>query len=151
MARKESRYRVEDEGRDKGKVFLLREMPASQAERWALRAFLAISRSGVDLPEEAAQSGFAGLASYGISLIGKLPFDEAQALMNEMFDCVSRIPDPDKSDFTRSLVEDDIEEIATRVKLRVAVFKLHADFSKAATSLTSAQPSAANSPAASST
>lgn len=150
MARKESRYRVEDEGRDKGKVFLLREMPASQAERWAARAFLAIAKSGVDLPAGAMESGFAGFASYGLSLIGKLPFEDADLLMDEMFGCVTIIPDPAK-EFSRSLVEDDIEEVQTRIKLRVATFKLHADFSKAATSLTSAQPSAANSPAASST
>jgi|SRR6185312_11470601 len=151
MARKESKYRVEDEGRDQGKVFLLREMPASQAERWALRAFLAVSRSGIELPEEATKAGFAGLASYGLTLIGKLPFDEAEVLMEEMFGCVSRIPEPSKSDFSRSLVEDDIEEVSTRVKLRIAVFKLHADFSKAATPSTPAQPSAASSKAASST
>ena len=140
--RKEARYRVEDEGRDHGKVFLLREMPASQAERWALRAFLAMSRSGIDLPDGATDSGFAGLASYGLSLIGKLPFEDADALMEEMFQCVTIIPDPSK-DFTRNLVEDDIEEIATRVKIRVAVFKLHADFSKAVAPLTSAPASAA--------
>ncbi len=150
MARKESKYRVEDEGRDQGKVFLLREMPASQAERWALRAFLAVSRSGIELPEEATKAGFAGIASYGLTLIGKLPFDEAETLMEEMFTCVSRVPDPGK-DFSRSLVEDDIEEVATRVKLRIAVFKLHADFSKAVAPSTPAPAQAASSKAASNT
>lgn len=138
MARKTAQYRVEDEGRDKGKVFLLREMPATQGERWALRAFLAMAKNGVELPEGASEAGFAGLASYGLSLIGKLPFADADALMDEMFQCVTIIPDPAKTDFARSLVEDDIEEIATRVKLRIAVFKLHADFSKAAAPSTSA-------------
>lgn len=138
MARKTAQFRVEDEGRDKGKVFLLREMPATQGERWALRAFLAMAKSGVELPDGAADSGFAGLASYGLSLIGKLPFADADALMEEMFQCVTIIPDPSKTDFARSLVEDDIDEIATRVKLRIAVFKLHADFSKAAAPSTSA-------------
>jgi hypothetical protein len=138
MARKESKYRVEDEGRDKGKVFLLREMPATQGERWALRAFLAMAKNGVEIPDGASEAGFAGLASYGLSLIGKLPFEDADTLMDEMFGCVTIIPDPGKNDFARSLVEDDIEEIATRVKLRIAVFKLHADFSKAAAPSTSA-------------
>lgn len=139
MARKTLQYTVSDEGRDHGKVFLLREMAASQAERWAVRAFLAMSRNGVELPDGAAESGFAGLASYGISLIGKLPFEDADVLMGEMFDCVTIIPNPANPNITRNLVEDDIEEIATRIKLRVAVFKLHADFSKAAAPSTPAQ------------
>lgn len=138
MARKTLQYTVADEGRDIGKVFLLREMPASEAERWALRAFLAMSKHGVEIPEGLAEAGFGGLASYGLSLVGKLPFDEADALMEDMFRCVSIIPNPSNPSITRSLVEDDIEEVATRVKLRVAVFKLHADFSKAAAPSTSA-------------
>lgn len=139
MARKTSRYQVTDEGRDKGKVFLLEEMPASKSERWALRAFLAMAKNGVELPDGIEAAGFAGLSSYGLSLIGKLPFEDADVLMDEMFGCVKILPDPSHSDFARSLVEDDIEEIATRLKLRVAVFKLHADFSAAAARSTSAQ------------
>jgi hypothetical protein len=150
MARKTARYVVEDEGRDQGKVFLLREMPATQGERWALRAFLAMAKNGVELPDGTRDAGFAGIASYGLSLIGKLPFEEADALMEEMVRCVTIIPDPAK-EFDRSLVESDIEEIATRVKLRIAVFKLHADFSKAAALSTSAPASAASAPASSTT
>lgn len=138
MARKTSRFTVTDEGRDKGKVFMLTELPASESERWAIRAFLALAKNGVELPEGIQEAGFAGLASYGLSLIGKLPFEDASVLMDEMFRCVQAVPDPSK-DFARSLVEDDIEEVATRIKLRVAVFKLHADFSKAAARSTSAQ------------
>lgn len=132
MARKTTQYKVDDEGRDKGKVFLLTEMAASQAERWAMRAFLALARNGVELPDEAMQSGFAGIASYGLTLIGKLPYEDADVLMDEMFTCVQAIPDPARPSVTRALVEDDIEEIGTRVKIRIEVFKLHADFSKAA-------------------
>lgn len=142
MARKSAQFTVTDAGRDNGKVFLLREMPASDAERWALRAFLAMSKHGVEIPDGLAESGFGGLASYGLSLVGKLPFDDAEVLMEKMFECVSIIPSPANPNLTRGLVEDDIEEVATRVKLRVAVFKLHADFSKAAAPSTSAPVSA---------
>jgi hypothetical protein len=138
MARKTSRFTVTDEGRDKGKVFLLQEMPASLGERWAARAFLAMAQNGIELPDGMQDAGFAGLASYGLTMIGKLPFEIADVLMEEMFRCIQIIPDPSK-DFARSLVEDDIEEIGTRVKLRIAVFKLHADFSKAAAPSISAQ------------
>jgi hypothetical protein len=143
MARKSLLYTVTDEGRDKGKVFLLTEMAASQAERWAVRAFLAMAKGGVELPDGAVESGFAGLASYGITLIGKLPFEDADVLMDEMFQCITIIPNAANPNITRGLVESDIEEIGTRIKLRVAVFKLHADFSKAAAPSTPGPASAA--------
>jgi len=46
-----------------------------------------------------------------------------------MFRYVTRVTEPNNPVFARELVEDDIEEIATRVQLRVAIFKLHVDFS----------------------
>lgn len=128
MARKELRYQVSDEGRDKGKVFLIQEMPAAKAERWAIRAFLALGKNGIAFPEDALDAGFASLARFGIQLICQLPFEEAESLLNEMFDCVSIIPNPKSPDVIRSLIEDDIEEIKTRLKIRGEIFKLHTDF-----------------------
>lgn len=132
MARKVIQYRVQDAGRDQGKVFILREMPASQAEKWAIRAFLAAAASGIDLPAGAAQAGFAGIAQAGLALLGKIPYDAAEPLLDEMLGCVSILPNPGNPNVQRGLIEDDIEEISTRLKLRTAVFKLHADFSTAA-------------------
>jgi hypothetical protein len=149
MARKTLQYKVTDEGRDLGKVFLITEMPATQGERWAIRAFLAMGKNGVELPDDISQSGFAGIASYGLTLIAKLPFDDAEILMEEMFRCVQMMPNPSNPEIVRSLVENDIEEIATRFKLRIAAFKLHADFSKAVGLSTLGQASASG-PAASS-
>lgn len=45
-----------------------------------------------------------------------------------MFECITIIPDPSKPNVTRALIEDDIEEVATRLKLRIEIFKLHVDF-----------------------
>lgn len=139
MARKISTYTVQDEGRDFGKVFQITEMPSSQAEKWALRALLGMIEKGVDLPEGIEDTGFAGLARMGISFIGKLPFETAELLLNEMFTCVRIMPNPNDRSVVRDLIEDDIEEVATRVKLRLAVWKLHVDFSKAVAPSTSAQ------------
>lgn len=143
MARKTSQYRVDDAGRDFGKVFLLTEMPAAAGERWATRAFLALAEHGIEMPDGLAQSGLAGIAQYGFGLIGKLPFETAMILMDEMFACVTIIPNPSSPNIVRNLVEDDIEEIATRIKLRVAVFKLHVPFPLAADPSISAPASAA--------
>ncbi|MDE1905340.1 MAG: hypothetical protein KGH75_02665 [Rhodospirillales bacterium] len=119
-------YTVKDEGRDKGKVFIITEWPASQAERWAMRAFMALGRNGVDLPEGVKNSG---LVATDLALLCRIPFEEAETLLAEMFSCVQVQPSPG---VVRALIEEDIEEVATRIKLRLEVFKLHTGFSPAA-------------------
>ncbi|WP_447867551.1 hypothetical protein [Rahnella bonaserana] len=131
MARKIAQYEVKEAGRDKGKIFILTEMSASQAERWALRALLAVGRSGIDIPEGIEKAGFSAIASFGLNLVMKLPMEDAEILLDEMFTCIKVLPDPKKPDLTRSLIEDDIEEVKTRVQLRKAIFDLHVDFLKA--------------------
>jgi hypothetical protein len=128
MARKSITYTVADEGRDQGKVFVLTEMPASRAERWALRAFQALAKAGVELPDNIAQMGMAGIALVGIKALSHTPWEEAEPLLAEMFECVQRQPNPKNPAVVRALVEDDVEEVATRLKLRAEVLKLHTDF-----------------------
>ena len=53
MARKTKRVTITAEGRDKGKTFLITELPADQAERWAIRALLALIQSGAVISEDA--------------------------------------------------------------------------------------------------
>lgn len=134
--RKTATITITDDGRDKGKVFVLRELPASQAEKWAARAFLALSRSGVDIPENIANSGLAGIAVLGLKMLGGMTFADAEPLMDEMFRCIQIMPDPSRPEVIRPLIDrgsdgDDIEEISTRVRLRREVFQLHVDFSAA--------------------
>src|ERR1700692_944296 len=116
------------EGRDLGKIFLLTEMSAHQAERWAMRALMAVADAGVDLPEAALGAGMAGIAALGIRAIFRVPFALAAPLMDEMMDCVQIVPDPRKP-FPRRPEQDDIEEVATRLLLRSEVFELHTGFS----------------------
>jgi hypothetical protein len=131
MARKIAQWTVEDEGRDKGKVFLLTEMPASRAEAWATRVLLALMGSNTNLPENFADMGMAGLAELGFKAIAGLKWEIAEPLLEEMLQCVQIIPNPAKPQVVRALVESDIEEILTRFKLRVEVWKLHMDFLQA--------------------
>jgi hypothetical protein len=130
---------IDAPGRDQGKAFVLREMPASQAEKWAARAFLALAKSGVEVPDNIAAAGLSGVAAMGIKAFGGMSFRDAEPLLDEMFGCVSHIPDPARPAVVRALIEDDIEEVATRLKLRLELFRLHMDFSVAACLLTSAQ------------
>jgi len=132
MARKTSNYIVNDENRDNGKVFLITEMPASKGESWAFRAILALIANGTELPEGFENSGMSGMAEIGIKALSGLKWEVAEPLLNEMLECVQIIPDPTKPHVVRKLFDEDIEEIMTRVKLRMEVWALHTDFLKAA-------------------
>lgn len=128
--RKTTTVTITEEGRDRGKSFLLTEMPASRAEKWALRALLLAAQSGADVPEAVRGAGMAGLAVLGIqSVIGGVRFADAEPLLDEMMGCVQSVPDARRPDVVRVLIEDDIEEVATRVRLRAEVFALHVNFS----------------------
>lgn len=133
MARKILNVTISDEGRDKDKVFVLTEMPASQAERWAARALFALMNSGVTIPDNIASTGLAGIAALGIKALGRLPFELAEPLLDEMFECVKIMPNPE---VTRALIEDDIEEMKTRIQLRKEIFNLHTSFFITAAPLT---------------
>ncbi|WP_313622835.1 hypothetical protein [Achromobacter sp.] len=122
------------EGRDKGKVFVLTELSAYDAEDWAGRALFALMNAGVEIPANIAEAGLAGVAAMGIKAIAKLPFDSAKPLLDKMMDCVQIQPSPE---VTRDLIAGDIEEVATLLTLRQKVLGLHMDFFTAATPSTS--------------
>lgn len=132
MARKVVKIAIAAEGRDKGKTFVITEMSASQAEKWAMRAFLALMKANVEVPDSIFQLGFAGVAVWGLQSLGGLSWEVSEPLMDEMFECLVIMPDPNKPEVTRRLIEDDIEEIGTRLQLRKDIMSLHTDFFSAA-------------------
>lgn len=137
MARKVIKVVIQgDKSRDKGKTFVLTEMSATQGEKWALRAFLALMEAGVKVPDDIASLGFAGIAVWGIQSMAGLQWASAEPLLDEMWDCIAFMPDPAKPDVTRRLVESDIEEIGTRMQLRKELIAMHTDFFSAAATLT---------------
>lgn len=114
-------------GRDAGKSFILTEMSAMRAERWATRFVLAAAKSGIEVPEG---QGMAAVAALNLNVLGKISMQDADVLLAEMMDCVALQPDPVKMpQFTRSLMEEDIEEVKTYLKLRMEVIVLHTGFS----------------------
>ena len=119
---------ISDQGRDFSKTFLITEMPAMQAERWVYRLFFALSRAGIEIPDDIAQAGMAGIARISFKMLGGMQWQDAEPLLEEMFSCIRIIPDITKSEFSRPLLEDDIEEVQTRMKLRWEVVQLHAGF-----------------------
>jgi hypothetical protein len=134
--RKEIDITITDEGRDIGKVFHLREMPALRAEKWATRAFLAVAKSGVDIGQAGA-GGMQALAIMGLEALTKLHFEDAEPLLDEMLECISIKPNPENPSIIRLLMEDDIEEVKTLFQLRKEVLNLHLGFSQAGSPSTS--------------
>lgn len=130
--RKTINYTVQEDNRDHGKVFVITEMSSADAEDWAFRVILALMSNNVDLPEGFESLGMAGLAQIGLKALSSLKHAEAKPLADELFKCVQHIPDPKKPHVIRYFLDDDTEEVITRVNLRMEVLKLHIDFSQAA-------------------
>lgn len=129
--RKTKVVQIKEAGRDNGKIFLLTEKPAMQAEKWAARAALAIMRSGVNVPDGFASMGWAGIAIVGFKSLAGVKWEDLEPLMDEMFGCIQLVPDPANPSFARALIEGDVEEVRTMATLRMEVFELHTGFSLA--------------------
>lgn len=133
MARKTDILLVADESsRDHGKAYHITEMSASQGEAWGLRAMLALTRSGIEVPPEVLSQGLMGVAILGIKAFAGITWPEAQPLLAEMMACVQFCYDPNNPSMMRTLTEPDIEEVSTRLLLRERVLSLHLGFSIAA-------------------
>lgn len=131
MARKIETITIEAPGRDKGKKFILTEMPADQGERWALRALLALTNTGAAVPEEALGAGMAGLAAVGIQALGMLSAEKVQPLLDELWPTCVAYEHSTKFPPRTPLggAGGDIEEVGTRITIYKALLKLHTDFS----------------------
>lgn len=123
MSRRKAEW-VGVDGRDKGRRYVLEEPAATLSEAMALRVFLAAARSGLEIPDSVKELGIVGLAVYGIELIGKLPYDDALAAADFLMACVKI----NEGALVRDLEEDDVEEVATRLKLKREVLTLITGF-----------------------
>lgn len=124
MARKTCRLVIEDDGRDKGKAFVLTELPALDIERWTVRLVLALGKNGISLPDVQADSGFAGIAGILWVLIAQVTPSDAESLMDTMLQGLKI----DEGKITRAVSADDIEEPETLLQIRMAWVDLHAGF-----------------------
>lgn len=128
MARKTEIVIVSEGGRDKGKNFVLTEMPAVQGERWATQALSLISKAGQKLPAGAEGAGMAGLAVVPMNALPVL-----QALQDPSLDawweCVKYQHQPNhplQTIFQGEACQ--IEEIGTVNLLRMKVLEMHIGF-----------------------
>lgn len=110
-----------DVNRDYGKKFLITEMSPAEAEELAIRVL------GGRFPDAIASYGMVGIAIIGVPAIYNMPYEEARPLWERIMACVrpigtEAVPAPLSAD-------DTIEEVATRVQLRMEVLELHTGFS----------------------
>lgn len=118
-------------GRDAGKMFLIEEMDAARAEKWALRLYLAVKGTTAEIPPEVERLGMVGVAIRGLNAFFAAPvkFEELEPLLDEMFTCVRMVRDPNRADVATALMPSDVEEVRTRAWLRSEVLRVHTNFS----------------------
>ncbi len=140
MARRTLTWTQTAEGRDKGKAFLITEMPSDQAERWALRAAFALVNGKVDVPDSVLNAGLAGIASMAHIMVWTLRslqgirHADVDDLLDELMGCVQFVPFGVASSTPVPLLNGpggQIEEVLTRLQLKVQAFQVHVDFSLA--------------------
>lgn len=135
--RRINRVVIDAEGRDKGKVFVITEMPAMDAEFWAGRLITMLMAGNANVPSGFFERGMEAAAAWiAVHGIGGIDWGIAKPLLDEMMACVTVQPDPSRN-ITRGLVTNDIEEIKTLLTLREAWFDTHLGFSVRARYLTS--------------
>lgn len=135
MPRKTEEVVITAPGRDSGKTFLLTEMDAIRTEKWAARAFLAMTNKDVVIPPEIAAAGMIGIAIMGYKGFAGAQFENVEPLMDEMLGCiqiVQNVPGAARSTTTRPTMASDYEEVSTLLLLRQKILELHAGFTFAA-------------------
>ena len=134
--RKTERYvvsNVPDSNRDKGKLFIVTEMSAAEGEYWSTDFIHAVAQSGIVLPEDFSKLTVAGAAALGLKALGGLPRTSLDSLIARMMACVEYVPDQARPEYRRGgkgqpMLDDDIEEVSTLLKLKAVVFGLMTNF-----------------------
>ena len=126
--------------RDAGKVFLITEMYAYDAEKWAWGMFLALKgTSGFIVPEELERLGIVGVAIQGLNafLAADINPDRLYPLLDQMMKCVQIVRDPrNHPEVAQPLLNPppsptpfpDLLEVATVGWLRSEVLRIHTGF-----------------------
>lgn len=130
--------------RDDGKVFIVHEMPADQGERWCMRATELITKAlgqTVPSPEQLNVGGAAQLASVQAPEMALMSIARAlvDPTLESLWDYIEYQHAPNVP--ARKVVQgenSDIEEIATRTRLRMEVLTMQTGFSGGAEPQTSA-------------
>ena len=123
-----------ESGRDQGKTFVVREMPASKLEKWSARAMLALFNGNLpaDIAEQARGSNAVALAQVVTSGLGRISWELVEPLYDELLGCVYHVPDPSTPSARVQLnpanVDAHIQDMSTLLRLRAGVLEVCFDF-----------------------
>ena len=114
------------EGRDKGKVFYVQEMPLKRLEKWCGRALVAML--GGDIPADIAHTAQVSSAAAFMQVfrggLKALRWEDAEPLWDALLPCIYVLPkgrEEAKIQLTDSNLEAHICDLTTIVRLRMAV------------------------------
>ena len=110
--------------------FRIREMPATQLEGWVMRAVLVLAEAGSDIPADAGVEGAAAfLAKHGLSALGKVNYDRAKPLLDEMLSsCCFRVFDKMEEPVTPENADAYIGDVKTLFTLRKEALGINLGF-----------------------
>ncbi|HDL7179816.1 TPA: hypothetical protein PXM65_002785 [Yersinia enterocolitica] len=129
MSRKQITYTVEDEGRDKGKEFIITEMSAWDAEELSEEIYRAMGHGEFNsLPADVVAMGVSGLATVGVSVLAAAPASVSRPISDRILSTVEIVITNEGKDITRSIKPIDFEEISTIRTLKDKVFELNFGF-----------------------
>lgn len=129
MSRKQVTFIVEDEGRDKGKEFLITEMSAWDAEELAEEIYRAMGQGEFNsLPADVVAMGVSGLATVGMSVLSAAPAHVSRPIADKLLSTVAIIISHDGKENQRKVKPIDFEEVATIRALKDKIFELNFGF-----------------------
>ena len=130
MSRKKIPFIVEEEGRDKGKEFLITEMSAWDADTLSQDIFRAMGDSNYSsIPADVIAMGCAGLATVGLSVISASSPEVARQLRDRLMSTVDRIITNEGQRQQRKVNGPlDFEEVSTIRALIDKVFEVNFSF-----------------------
>ena len=132
--RKEKTIVIDDRGRSL--TFKIREMSALRLESWIARAGILLAATGI-LDETKADVRNVGdiaasvgrmVGDFGISALGKLDYDKARPLLDELLACCSRVEAGVEQPLTPAVLEGFIEDVRTLFTLRKEALALNFGF-----------------------
>lgn len=130
MSRKEIPFIVTEEGRDKGKEFIITEMSAWDADELAQDIFRAMGDCNyTGIPADVIAMGCAGLATIGLSVLSASSPDVSRTLRNRLMSTVQIVIKHDGNRQERKVDGvNDFEEVHTIRQVMDQVFKVNFDF-----------------------
>ena len=132
--RKEKNIVIDDRG--KSLTFKIREMSALQMEGWIASAGILLAGTGI-LDETRVDVRNAGeiaagvaraVGESGISALGRLDYDKARPLLDELLSCCSRVDAGVEQPLTPDVLEGFIEDVRTLFTLRKEALALNFGF-----------------------